>query len=201
LTPLEETLDAYAQLIKQGKVRAIGASNYSASRLLEALQVSRKHGLPSYQTLQPLYNLCDRAEYEETLESVCCENGLGVITYSSLAGGFLTGKYRSQADLSKSPRGAGVEKYLGEHCLVMLHVLDDIARLHRCAPAAIALAWLIARPSVTAPLASATSVDQLKELLPAMTLQLDRSSLELLNHASASIAPATACIAPKGVGT
>ena len=185
-TPLEETIEAYAQLMKEGKVRAIGASNYSAERLSEALAVSKAHGLPRYETLQPEYNLYDRAEYEEKLEPVCVENGLGVITYFSLASGFLTGKYRSAVDLSKSPRGERmVKKYLNERGFRILDALDEAAKGVNATPAQIALAWLIARPSVTAPIASATSLDQLNDLISATKLELDEAAIELLNRASA----------------
>ena len=185
-TPLEETLEAYAQLMKEGKVRAIGASNYSAERLSEALAVSKAHDLPRYETLQPEYNLYDRAEYEEKLEAVCVENGLGVITYFSLASGFLTGKYRSAVDLSKSPRGEKmVKKYLNERGFRILDALGQVAQRFDSKPARVALAWLIARPSVTAPIASATSLDQLNDLISATKLQLDEAAMELLNRASA----------------
>jgi aryl-alcohol dehydrogenase-like predicted oxidoreductase len=184
-TPLEETLEAYAQLIEQGKVRAIGASNYSAERLSEALRVSEENGLPRYESLQPLYNLYARAEYEETLEPVCLENGLGVIPYFSLASGFLTGKYRSEADLSKSARGGGIKKYLNERGFRILEALDQVAEEHDSTPARVALAWLIARPSITAPIASATSLEQLNDLIEATKLELDSDSIERLNRASA----------------
>jgi len=183
-TPLEETLEAYAQLTKQGKVRAIGASNYKADRLAQAEKVSRERGYPSYQSLQPLYNLCERADYEKTLEPVCVEHGLGVIPYFSLAAGFLTGKYRSEADVGKSPRGQGIKKYLNERGFRILDALDRVARQTGSTPTAVALAWLLARPSVTAPIASATSLEQLDTLFAGTRLQLDRQALELLNQAS-----------------
>jgi aryl-alcohol dehydrogenase-like predicted oxidoreductase len=184
-TSLEETLATYAELIRQGKVRAIGASNYSAERLSEALQVSKKHGYPRYESLQPLYNLYDRAEYEEKLEPVCVRNGLGVIPYFALASGFLTGKYRSERDLFKSPRGQGVKKYLNDRGFRILAALDQVSKQHDTTPASVAIAWLIARPSITAPIASATNPDQLNELVEATKLQLDSSAIELLNQASA----------------
>ncbi len=183
-TPLEETLEAFAQLIKQGKVRAIGASNYSAARLSEALQIAEQHGLPSYQSLQPLYNLCDRSDYETNLEPVCRTHGLGVITYFSLASGFLTGKYRSEADLSKSARGQAVKKYLNERGFRILRALDQVAEQYHSTPARVSLAWLMARPSVTAPIASATSLEQLTDLVEATKLALDPSAVEILNQAS-----------------
>jgi aryl-alcohol dehydrogenase-like predicted oxidoreductase len=184
-TPQEETLSAYADLISQGKVRAIGASNFTAEQLLESLQISDRHGYPRYTSLQPLYNLYDRAEYETNLEPICMQNGIGVIPYYALASGFLTGKYRSEADLSKSPRGQGVKKYLNERGFRILKALDHVAEKHNATPAQVALAWLIARPSITAPIASATSREQLDELVGATTLQLDAESIELLNQASA----------------
>ena len=183
-TPLEETLEAYAQLTKQGKVRAIGASNYKADRLAQAAKVSRERGYPRYESLQPLYNLCERADYEKTLEPVCAEHGLGVIPYFSLAAGFLTGKYRSEADLGKSPRGQGIKKYLNERGFRILDALDKVAGQTGSTPTAVALAWLLARPSVTAPIASATSLEQLDTLLAGTRLQLDRQAVELLNQAS-----------------
>lgn len=184
-TPLEETLGAYAQLIKEGKVRAIGASNYSADRLAESLKISREHGLPSYQSLQPKYNLYDRAEYESALEPLILKEGLGVIPYYGLAAGFLTGKYRSEADLSKSPRGAGNKKYLTDRGFRILAALDQVAKAHNATPGKVALAWLIARPGITAPIASATSLEQLQDLVDATTLKLDQPSIDLLNQASA----------------
>ncbi len=184
-TPLEETLEAYSQLIREGKVRAIGASNYSAERLSEALRISRQQGYPSYQSLQPRYNLYDRADYERSLEPLCREKGLGVITYYSLASGFLTGKYRSHQDLSKSIRGEGVKIYLNERGFRILSALDEVAELYHSTPASVALAWLIERPGITAPIASATSVKQLNDLIQATKLELDQASMELLDRASA----------------
>ena len=184
-TPLEETLEAYAQLIKQGKIRAIGASNYSGERLAEALRISREKGLPSYECLQPRYNLYDRAEYERTLEPLCREKGLGVITYYSLASGFLTGKYRSDKDLSKSVRGQGTKLYMNERGFLILKALDQIAKKYRSSPASVSLGWIMARPGITAPIASATNLEQLKDLVSATELTLDRESIELLSDASA----------------
>lgn len=183
-TPLEETLNAFSELIKQGKVRAIGASNYSAERLSEALHVSRERGYPRYESLQPLYNLCDRYEYEAKLEPICEAEGLGVIPYFSLASGFLTGKYRSENDLSNRARGRMVKKYLNERGLRILNALDELAKRLHSTPARISLAWLIARPGVTAPIASATSLEQLNDLFEATKLKLDDSSIQLLNQAS-----------------
>jgi aryl-alcohol dehydrogenase-like predicted oxidoreductase len=184
-TPLEETLEAYAELIRQGKVRAIGASNYSAQRLKESLLTSERNGLPRYESLQPLYNLYDRETFEAELEPLCLEKNVGVINYYSLASGFLSGKYRSESDLGKSARGGGVKKYLNERGLRILAALDEVAARQQATPAQVALAWLIARPSVTAPIASATSLEQLDELVKATALELDETSLRLLDEASA----------------
>ncbi len=180
-TPFEETLEAYALLLKQGKLRAIGASNYTAERLAEALRFS-----PQYQCLQPLYNLADRAGYEDALEPLCVEHGLAVIPYYSLASGFLTGKYRSEADLSKSVRGPRtVKKYMDDRGFRILAALDQVAGAHHSTPAKVSIAWLMARPSITAPIASATSVAQLNDLMDATRLELDPASIEILNRASA----------------
>ncbi len=183
--PLAETLETYAELVKQGKVRAIGASNYKADRLGEALRTSKQHGFPAYQSLQPNYNLYDREEFESGPETVCRENGLGVIPYFPLASGFLTGKYRSEADLAASKRGQFVKKYLNDRGLKILRALDELSRELRSTPARISLAWLMARPSITAPIASATSLDQLNDLIGAAELRLDSASLNRLNQASA----------------
>jgi aryl-alcohol dehydrogenase-like predicted oxidoreductase len=183
-TPLEETLEAYAQLIKAGKVRAIGASQYSAARLAEALDVSKRLGIPRYESLQPLYNLYDRAAYEAELEPLCVDEGLGVINFYSLAAGFLTGKYRSEADLSKSQRGGTVKKYLNERGFRIVDALDQVAAQYQSTPAQVALAWLIARPSITAPIASATSLEQLNDLVEATKLELDQAAIDVLNQAS-----------------
>jgi aryl-alcohol dehydrogenase-like predicted oxidoreductase len=184
-TPLEETLAAYDQLIKEGKVRVIGASNYDAKRLDLALKVSEQQGYPRYQCLQPLYNLYDRADFEKELESLCRQQGLSVISYFSLASGFLTGKYRSAEDLTDRARADMVKKYLDERGLRILAALDKVARQHELAPVKVALAWLIARPSITAPIASATSLEQLQLLIDATAVALDRSAVDLLNAASA----------------
>jgi len=184
-TPLSETLEAYAQLMEQGKVRAIGASNYPAERLREALQISKEFGLPRYQSLQPNYNLYDRADYETNLEAVCCENGLGVIPYFSLASGFLTGKYRAEADLATGQRGPFVKKYLSDRGFRILRALDELALSLHSTPAKISLAWLMARPSITAPIASATTLEQLNDLTGSTELELDQASIERLNNASA----------------
>jgi aryl-alcohol dehydrogenase-like predicted oxidoreductase len=184
-TPVDETLEAYSQLVKAGKVRAIGASNFGAQRLDASLKASAAHGLPRYESLQPLYNLMERADYEQNLEPLCQREGLGVITYFSLAAGFLTGKYRSEADLGKSPRGAWQNKYLNERGLRVLRALDAVAARHGSTPAAVALAWLLARPSVSAPIVSASNLEQLETMCKAVDLKLDRTSIENLDAASA----------------
>jgi aryl-alcohol dehydrogenase-like predicted oxidoreductase len=166
-------------------VRAIGASNYSAERLRHALEVSEKNGLPRYESLQPDYSLAERAGYEAALEPLCREKNLGVITYYSLASGFLTGKYRSEADLAKSPRGKSVKKYLDDRGFRILAALDEVAVRLNSTPARVAIAWLISRPGVTAPIASATSLAQLNDLVEATRLNLDASAIEQLNQASA----------------
>lgn len=184
--PLEETLGAFSRLIEQGKVRAIGASNYTAPRLAEALAISARHGLPRYETLQPEYNLYDRAGYEADLEPLAREHGLGVIGYYALASGFLTGKYRSEADLDRSPaRGARAGRYLDARGLRILAALDAVGARHGATPAQVALAWLIARPGISAPIASATSVAQLDELAGALRLGLSDADRAELDAASA----------------
>jgi aryl-alcohol dehydrogenase-like predicted oxidoreductase len=184
-TPLDETLEAYATLIAQGKVRAIGASNLSADRLQQALDVSARNGLPRYLTLQPPYNLYDRATFEGPLASLCIREGIGVISYFALAAGFLTGKYRSEADFAKSARGGGMSKYLNPRGLRILAALDRVAADKHATPAAVALAWLVDRPGLTAPIASATSVEQLGELIAATRLRLDADAVRALDQASA----------------
>jgi len=185
-TPLEESLGAFADLIRAGKVRAIGASNYTAPRLAEALDVSERLGLPRYESLQPLYNLYDRKVYEEALEPLCLERGVGVINFYALAAGFLTGKYRTAEDASKSKRGASTTgKYLNPRGLRILDALDAAAQEHGATPGQIAIAWQIARPSITAPIASATSLEQLEELRKAATLKLDAQTIARLDAASA----------------
>lgn len=184
--PLEDTLGAFAELIKVGKVRAIGASNYGAPRLAQALEVSKRAKLPRYECLQPLYNLYDRAVYEDELEPLCVREGLGVINFYALASGFLTGKYRTAADAGKSARGGGaVEKYLNPRGLRILDALDKAAKQYGSTPGQIAIAWQVARPSITAPIASATSMGQLNELMAAAQLQLDAGTLAALDAASA----------------
>jgi len=184
-TPFEETLGAYAELIKQGKVRAIGASNHKAERLATALETSRKFGLPEYQTLQPNYSLIERAEYENNLQPLCEREGLGVISYFPLAGGFLTGKYRSEKDAEGKPRARNVTKHFNERGFKILAALDRVAKKYNTTPARISLAWVLLRPGITAPIASATNLDQLKDLISSVELTLDIESIEILNQASA----------------
>jgi aryl-alcohol dehydrogenase-like predicted oxidoreductase len=186
-TPLEETLCTYADLIREGKVRAIGASNYTAPRLAEALAVSRKLGLPRYESLQPHYNLMERSGYEAELEPLIRKENIGVINFFGLARGFLTGKYRSEADLAKSVRGGGVKGYLNERGFAVLKALDEVAAAHdqeRATPAQVALAWQIARPGITAPIASATTVAQWEELAGAARLALRGEDIAALERAS-----------------
>jgi aryl-alcohol dehydrogenase-like predicted oxidoreductase len=184
-TPFNETLEAYQRLLEQGKVRAIGASNLTAARLSEALFAATAEGLPKYRTLQPLYNLYDRSEFEGALAEVCIRDNLGVIPYFSLAAGFLTGKYRSEADYGKSARGPRMKKYLNPRGLGIVDVLVRIADAQGATPAQVALAWLLTRPGVTAPIASATSVEQLDELIGATRLTLDNDDIAALDRASA----------------
>jgi aryl-alcohol dehydrogenase-like predicted oxidoreductase len=183
-TPLAETLEAFTGLIKQGKVRAIGASNYSGARLKEALQVSKDNGLAAFECLQPEYNLYAREQYEKELEPICRERNIGVISYYSLASGFLTGKYRSENDLAQSSRGPGVKKFLNPRGYKILAAIDKVAAEYDVSPATVALAWVMARPGITAPIASATSVKQLTELTRAPTLNLNSDAIDLLNSAS-----------------
>lgn len=182
--PLEDTLAAFGKLIEQGKVRAVGASNYTAARLTAALDISERLGLPRYESLQPHYNLIERALFEPELEPVVTRAHVGVIPYYSLASGFLTGKYRSQADLGKSPRGGGLGKYLDPRGLALLDVLDSVAARLSAKPGQVALAWLIARPSITAPIASATNLEQLSDLVAAANLKLDAAAIAELDAAS-----------------
>jgi aryl-alcohol dehydrogenase-like predicted oxidoreductase len=190
-TPIEETLETYAQLIRQGKVRAIGASNFTAERLRQSLEISAKNGWPRYESLQPNYNLYDRAGYETELEPLCLKEQIGVIPYFSLASGFLTGKYRTAAEAASRPRAQMLKKYFDQRGVSILSALEKIAQRLKATQAQVALAWLMARPSITAPIASATSPEQLKELLPATELHLDSPALSLLDQAS-SYQPAPA---------
>jgi len=189
-TPLADTLGAFADLIRAGKVRAIGASNHTAPRLKEALETSRAHGLPRYESLQPLYNLYDRAVFEDALAPLCAAESVGVISFYALAAGFLTGKYRTEADAAKSARGKGTTaKYLNDRGLRILAALDEVAAATGSTPGQVALAWLLARPAatapVTSPIASATSLAQLGELVAAVRLRLDAAQVARLDAASA----------------
>ncbi len=185
--PLAETLGEFGRLIEEGKIRAIGASNYSATRLADALAVSRQHGLPRYECVQPEYNLVSRPGYEKELEPLVRREKLGVISYDALASGFLSGKYRDLDDLAKSQaRGGSVKKYLNRQGQQVLAALDSVAAAHQATPAQVALAWLMARPGITAPIASATSVEQLHELLAATELSLTHNEIAQLDLASAS---------------
>jgi aryl-alcohol dehydrogenase-like predicted oxidoreductase len=184
-TPQEETLEAYAELIKAGKVRAIGASNFKPPTLRHALEISRKKGLPRYESLQPHYNLYVREQFEGELEAMCVENTLGVIPYFSLAAGFLTGKYRSEKDTANRSRGAGVKKYLNPRGFRILAALDAVAAEYEATPTQIALAWLMEKPAVTAPIASATSIAQLDELMGAARIALEGEAMAKLDAASA----------------
>jgi aryl-alcohol dehydrogenase-like predicted oxidoreductase len=184
-TPIEETLGAYSKLIVQGKVRAIGASNYKADRFAAALEISKKSGLPRYESLQPNYNLYDRADFEAQLEPLCLKEGIGVINYYPLASGFLSGKYRSERDVDERPRARMLKKYVNERGFKILDALDQVAKKYSATPARVSLAWLLARPGITAPIVSATSMEQLNDLIPSVELRLDRASIELLSQASA----------------
>jgi len=185
--PMEETLGAFGRLIEAGKVRAIGASNFTADRFADALNVSTQHHLPRYEVLQPEYNLVSRADYERDFEPLIRRENIGVISYYALASGFLSGKYRSAADLTKSSaRGGAVKKYLNPHGLQVLAALDAVAAEQGATTTQVALAWLIARPGLTAPIASATSVQQLNELFGAAKLQLTANQIAALDLASAA---------------
>ena len=184
-TPQEETLEAYAHLIKAGKVRIVGASNFSAARLGSALKTSAEHGLPRYETLQPQYNLADRAAFESELKPLCIAQEVGVIPYHALGAGFLTGKYRSKADFGKSPRGGGMAPYLNARGYRILAALDSVAARHEVEPAAIAMAWLMAQPSIAAPIASATSLSQFQSLAAGAALALSPADLDALDQAAA----------------
>lgn len=186
-TPQVDTLGIYADLIQEGKVRAIGASNFTPERLESSLEVSRKHNLPRYETLQPEYNLYDRGGYEFELEKVCVKNGLGVISYFSLASGFLSGKYRSAEEAANVPRAGMLKKYFNERGMRIVDTLVEVAGELKAKPSQVALAWLMARPSITAPIASATTAEQLRELAEATRLELPAETVEKLNQASAEV--------------
>ncbi|MDE1176907.1 MAG: aldo/keto reductase [Edaphobacter sp.] len=184
-TPIEETLEAYDQLIRQGKVRIIGASNYNGARLTKAMETSEQKGLPVYQTLQPEYNLHTREEYERDLAPVAEKYGIGVITYFSLASGFLTGKYKSTEDTKGAQREARVQKYFDDRGIKILKALEEVEKQTGAKQASIALAWLLAQPTVTAPIVSATSTKQLESLFAAVDLKLTAEQVKLLTDASA----------------
>lgn len=183
--PLADVLGTYAELIKAGKVRAIGASQFTAARFKESLETSRKNGVPRYEALQPHYNLYERAPVENDFVPVCIAETIGIAPYYGLASGFLTGKYRSEKDFGQSPRGRGMGKYLNERGLKILAALDAVAGKHRANPAQVAIAWLIARPGITAPIASATTPAHIADLAAAASLTLDAEDMKRLNDASA----------------
>ena len=183
-TPIDETLEAYAKLVREGKVRAIGASNYSPAGLAAALDRAEKSGLPRYESLQPRYNLYSR-EFEKELAALCTGRGVGVIPYFPLAAGFLTGKYRTEADLAQSARGAGIKRYMDERGMRILAALDEVAKALRAKAGQVALAWVMARPAVTAPIVSATTLAQLRESMAAVDLSLDQAAMDRLDSASA----------------
>ncbi len=184
--PLADVLGTFDDLIKEGKVRAIGASNYTAPRLAQALATSEQLGLARYESLQPLYNLYSRAEYEQDLQPLCVAQGVGVINFYALASGFLSGKYRSQADASKSARGPNiVKKYLNPRGLRIIEALDEVAAAVQAEPSQVAIAWLLRQPGIAAPIASATSLEQLQSLVRSAQLVLDEAALQRLNTASA----------------
>ena len=186
-TPLDDTLEAFSRLVAEGKVRAIGASNYSASRLQDALETSARLGLPRYESLQPLYNLYDRFEFEEDLQALCRREHVGVINYYALAAGFLTGKYRGPEDAAKSARGQMVvQKYLNARGQRIVQALDEAAERTNSTPAQVAIAWVMAQPAIASPIASATSIPQLQEMLKAAELKLDAATIALLDEASAA---------------
>ena len=184
-TPLADTLGAFGELIAAGKVRAIGASNYKADRLRAALELASTEGLPRYESLQPHYNLLERGDYENTLEPVVEEFGIGCVPYFALASGFLTGKYRSAADTEGKARGKMVvDKYANEHGFAVVRALDEVAKEVGGNPTQVALAWLMAKPGITAPIASATSLEQLEDLIEAVTLKLPHAAIEKLDAVS-----------------
>ena len=185
-TPMAETLGAYDELIKQGKVRYIGASNFTAERLAEALDTSKREGLPRYESLQPVYNLVQRADYEQDLEPLCRKEEIGVIPYSSLASGFLSGKYKAGEPLPSSPRASGIQqRYMNDRGFAVLEAVESVATRLNATPAQVSLAWIAARPGMTGPIASATTPDQLRDLIGGIDLKLDDDALTTLDKASA----------------
>lgn len=184
-TAISETLEAFAELMKQGKVKAIGGSNLTAAQLTEEIQVAKDNSLPCYQTLQPLYNLYERAAFEKELQPICMQNNIAVINYFALASGFLTGKYRSENDFSKSIRGGSMHKYLNQRGFRILDVLDKVSQQYNATPAQVSIAWLLTRPTIAAPIASATNTEQLQDLEKAVSLKLDEEAIKILDEASA----------------
>lgn len=183
ITPVEETLEAYAQLIKSGKVRMIGASNLSPERLTDSLQASIEKNLPSYQILEPLYNLYEREKFETQYQNICEKYLLGVLPYYSLASGFLTGKYRSERDVSKSMRGEGIrKKYMNEKGFRILDSLDEVSSSYHTKPAVLAIAWLLSKPLVTAPIVSATSKEQIEDIVKATEIKLSKAAVDKLEE-------------------
>ena len=184
VTPVEETMEAFDILVKAGKVRFVGASNMSAERLSASLKASKENNLVAYQSLQPLYNLYDREKFEKEYLQICQDNNLGVINYYSLASGFLTGKYRTENDFKKSARGAGMAKYMNKKGMAILDALDTVSAKYNTSMASVALAWLFAQPSVTAPIASATKISQLEAFTKATSLQIAAHDMDQLTYAS-----------------
>ena len=184
-TPMEETLETYDLLMKQGKIKAIGASNFTAGRLAQSLEVSKKHGFPAYQTLQPMYNMYDRADFEKELQPLCVEKNISVICYYGLAKGFLTGKYRTKEDAESGNYGSRiVGNYMNERGMRILAALDEVAKQYNSNPARVSLAWLMAQPAIGAPIASATNLNQMEDLIKSVELKLDKASIEKLTEAS-----------------
>jgi aryl-alcohol dehydrogenase-like predicted oxidoreductase len=182
---LEETLSAFAELIEKGKVRAIGASNYTAPRLAQALAVAKAKGLPAYVSLQPSYSLVHRSEFEDGLQQLCLKEGIGVIPYYVLAAGFLTGKYRQASDIEGKPRADAIARVFDRHGLAILTEMDKIAETHRASLAQIAIAWMMAQPAISAPIVSATNLAQLDEILNSTEVKLDAAALARLTEVSA----------------
>ncbi len=184
-TPVAETMEAHAQLVKAGKIRVVGASNYSAERLKASLAASAKAGIPRYETLQPNFSLCERADFEGAVQNLCVAEGVSVIPYYSLASGFLTGKYRSEADVADKARAAGVKKYLNPKGFGILKALDEVSARSNATQAQVALAWILHQPAIAAPIASATTKVQLADILKSTRVKLDKDALAMLAKASA----------------
>ncbi len=183
-TPVEETLSAYDEIVKAGKVRYIAASNVSPERLIESFEVAEKNNFPKYVALQPHYNLVEREKFETEYAPLVEKFGLSAFPYWSLAAGFLTGKYRTEADFETTARGGGIKKYFDDKGKAVLAALDKVSEKHQSQPATVALAWLLANPLITAPIVSATSERQLQTIFDAPKLELDSEDLEILNQAS-----------------